>query len=217
MPIDQYILATIHKEERLESILQYLQLQVREGRFCNLRRLQVSLHCIPGVATKTAQDAMRSVLMLAGSWELHSCHIRGCFTLSAAIALLPSCLQHMALSSVGPEQGYGPEQAYMMMLNKLQRFSDLHTLQLGSDRSGSPGILYLQWPLLPLSTLQIHGNLILRNLDVPCQSLPKLHHLSCTVNGDQLQHFLSMPQLVYANLKVYCDDDDDDYDTLTLS
>lgn len=97
MPIDQYISATVHKEARLESILQYLQLQVREGRFCKLRRLQVSLHCIAGVATETAQDAMRSVLTLAGSWELHSCHIRGCFTLNAANALLPSCLQHMAV------------------------------------------------------------------------------------------------------------------------
>ena len=104
--------------------------------------------------------------------------------------------------SVGPGQCLG----YEVLLNKLQRFSDLHTLQLGSDRSGPPDILYLQRPLLPLSSLEIHGNLILCNLDLPCQSLPKLHHLSCAVPRVELQHFLSMPQLAHANLKVHFDD-----------
>ena len=107
---------------------------------------QPALHSRCCYRDRARCDAMRSVLTLAGSWELHSCHIRGCFTLDAAIALLPSCLQHMALSSVGIEQDY-----MAMTLNKLQRFSDLHTLQIGSDRSGLPGVLYLQGALLHLS------------------------------------------------------------------
>lgn len=118
MSIDQWTSASVDKVAQVESILQYLQLQVRKGRFCKLHRLQVSLHCIAG-ASETMQNVMRSVLTLTGSWELHSCHIRRCFTLDAAMTLLPSCLQHIALSSVGVEL---PAQHYA--LDKLRRFRD---------------------------------------------------------------------------------------------
>lgn len=54
--------------------------------------------------TQVIQDHTRLyalLLSLAGAWELYSCKLVGCFSMSDAVALLPSCLQHIALSLVG--------------------------------------------------------------------------------------------------------------------
>ena len=133
MPVDLWISASTDRVVQLNSILQFLQLQDRKGRFCNLHHLQVSL--IVGVAIQTMHEFMRSFLTLAGSLELHSCHIHSCFLWDAAVALLPNCLQHIALSSFDEQlhEGY--------VLHEMRRFPDLRTLHLEPDTSGPPSIM----------------------------------------------------------------------------
>lgn len=167
-----------------------------KGRFCKLRCLQVSLHYETDFASKLQRDFMRSLLTLAGSWELHSCHIHGCLSLRAAAALLPSCLQHIALSSTDME----PMDCFV--LKDMQRFPDLCTLQFASD---IPESLYLTVCLPSLSTLHVHGNLVLTVTSMSLlQILPNMRHLACCVYDTDLQKVLSMPQLVYARLDVEC-------------
>lgn len=93
-------------------------------------------------------------------------------------------------------------------LDKLGRFCDLHTLQLGSDRAGPPGVLWLAGPF-NLSTLHVHGNLIITYLGLPRLLLPKLRYIAVTVYEHELQEIFYMPHLVYARLRVYCEDNDD--------
>ena len=210
MPINQW--APEGTVAQMGGILQYLQLQDRKGRFCKLRCLQVSWYCETSFTRKL--DFMRSLLTLAGSWELHRCHIDGCFTLSTAAALLPSCLQHIALSSAAWE----PMDCYV--LDNMQRFPDLCTLQLGSDVefSGCSESLYLAASLPNLSTLHLHGNLLFRptngNITYPARFgtlprlLPKMRHLACCIFDFYLQEVLSMPHVVCGNLRVECPEAD---------
>ena len=206
MPINQW--APEGTVAQMGGTLQYLQLQDRQGQFCKLCCLQVSLHCKTNLARKL--DFMRSLLTLAGSWELHCCHIHGCFTLSTAAALLPSCLPHIALRSAAWE----PEDCFV--LDNMQRFPDLCTLQLGSDISfiSSFESMYLSMSLPNSTILCLHGDLHFRPTNghfrvlalsgtLP-QLLPKMRHLACHVFDFHLQEVLSMPHLVCANLRVVC-------------
>lgn len=100
------------------------------------------------------------------------------------------------------------------MLDNMQRFPDLCTLQLGSDISGPFESLYLSASLPNLSILHLHGALHFRptNGDIRVLAvsgtlprlLPMMQHLACPMFDLHLQEVLSMPHLVCANLCVEC-------------
>ena len=186
------------QREQLGSILHSLQLHTRKGRFCKLRYLQVSC----GAGTGHELSFMRCFLTLAGSWELHSCHIHGMLKFAVASHLLPSCLQHIALSADFVVPG-------CHVLDQMQRFPHLCTLQLCCRICSPAESLHLT--VLPnLSTLQLHGNLVFKfsPANSLMQLLPKIRHLTCCVNSCDLQEMLSLPHLVYAKLYVYFEDAD---------
>lgn len=189
-----------YQQDQFDNILRCLQLHDRKGRFCKLRCLQVSC----GAGSRPELSFMRCFLTLAGSWELRSCHIHGFLELASAALLLPSCLQHIALSSAFVEPS-------SYVLDKMQRFPHLCTLQLGSDNYWYAKWMYLTVSMPHLSTLQLLGNLVLK-LRPPANSLmqllPNIRHLTCCVGSSDLQEMLSMPLLVYARLYVYFQDED---------
>ena len=117
--------SSANKVGLLESILQSLQLQQRKGRFCTLRHLHLSMYWPGAAPSGTMQLFMQSILTLAGSWELYSCYITGICSLYETTALLPSCLQHIALNS-----SIGDAECVRHVLDKMKRFPKLHTLQL---------------------------------------------------------------------------------------
>lgn len=189
-----------NQKEQLESILQCLQLHTRKGQLCKLRCLQVSC----GAGSGNELSFMRCFLSLAGSWELRSCHIHGLLNLALASQLLPSCLQHIALTA-----NYVEPNSHV--LDKMQRFPHLCTLQLASKSCSHAKSTYLTVSLPKLSTLQLHGNLMLKFRPFAnslMQLLPKICHLTCCVNSSDLQEMLSLPHLVYAKLYVYFEDED---------
>ena len=140
------------------------------------------------------------VLILAGSWELYSCHVTGCFSMEAA-AHLPNCLQHVLMNSIGAQL------LPYHVLDKMKRFSDLQTLQLHLDPEAErKPIFLLREPLTSLSTLQICGlhSIAIDDDDRMLQLLPQLRHLECCVFDQQLQEILNMPKLISARLEVDC-------------
>lgn len=108
----------------------------------------------------------------------------------------------MAVKQGAPLSVFQKEQ----LLDKMQRFPHLCTLQLGSTPGRHIKVMYVTVCLPNLSTLQLHGNIMLK-LRAPVNSLmqflPKIHHLTCCVNSSDLQEMLSLPHLMFAELYVY--------------
>ncbi|KAL3136850.1 hypothetical protein ABBQ38_005558 [Trebouxia sp. C0009 RCD-2024] len=199
-----------YKVTQALEILQWLQLQHRRGRFCNLRALGFDMEWQEAEPQQTnaLEELSRSFLTLAGSWDLHVCALTGCFTLQAAVELLPSSLLHIALQ-------FTREPCTPFDLGQFARFRKLHTLQLDTRGHGSQLCLWavpsqqLMSPLTSLRTLDMSDHvMLLADCDIcmPADLFPSLQHLSCYMHFSNstamLQKVLDIPNLEHASLRL---------------